>query len=172
VVGIIRKYVREFPGVADVGIVIHRHHGMTVAVFHRFPRRLRALGLHRHDAAVGELAQMARAGNPRQIPLLDVVQHVAFRVGCVEIGNRLAGQHLRHSAGEDLPLRRIGAPEIVGHQVAATQQILAQTGDFLRAQAPPSGLRSVNPRIVEEPGVGEAHVAWIAHIDTRQALQA
>ena len=88
------------------------------------------------------------------------------------IGDRLAGQHLRHGAGEDLPLRRIGAPEIVGHQVAAAQQVLPQARDLGVAQAPPAGLRGVDPGVIEELVVGEAEVARVADIHAREPLQA
>src|SRR5271165_3878580 len=66
------RHVGEFPGVADVGVKVHRDYGVAIAVLHGFPGGLRARRLHRSDRAIGAAAQMARAGNPREILLFDV----------------------------------------------------------------------------------------------------
>ena len=72
-------------------------------------------------------------------------------------------------SAEQLPL--FIAPEIVRHQEAAAQQILAQPRGFGVAQVPPAGLRGVDPGVVEDAVVGQAHVPRIAHVHAGQPLK-
>ena len=82
----------------------------------------------------GPAAQMARARDPGQILVLDVVQNVHHRVRVRDLGDRLTGKDAIHRQAEDLPL--FGSPEIVHHQEPASEQVLAEGADLGIASVP------------------------------------
>ena len=68
---------------------------------------------------------------------LDVVEDVHDGVVEGDVHDRLAGEDAVHRPAEDLPL--LGSPEVVGHEEAATQEVLAEDADFrlsLKSQYP------------------------------------
>ena len=130
----------------------------------------RAFGLLHGDAAARAAPQMARAGNPGEVLLLDIVEHVHHGIAMRQIHDRVVGQHAIHRQPEDLPLLR--PPEIVHHQVAAAQQIFAQALRPRRRSSPnirPAWRRSRDSRRASDRS---ARVARVAGIHARQAPDA
>src|SRR5258708_36209190 len=80
----------------------------------------------------------------------------------------MARQDALHGVTKNLP--RLGAPHVVGDQKAAAHQVFAQALDFGVAQAPRSGLRGVDPGVIEDAlVVEEGKVLGLADINAREA---
>ena len=79
--------------------------------------------------------------------VVDVVEGVKDLVAALEIFNGPVGQHLAHAVHKVLPILR--AVEIVDHEEAAFEQVLAQPFGFGIVEGPGLHLNGVDPRVVE-----------------------
>src|SRR5690606_32581173 len=62
-----------------------------------------------------------------------------------------------------------GAVEVVHHQKPTAQQIFAEPRSFLIVEMPAPDLDGIEPRIIEQIVVAQAHHARLADLDARQA---
>src|SRR5262249_42192949 len=121
------------------------------------------------DAAIVH-AQVTGTGDPRQVFLLDIVEHVHHGVAELDIVDGLSRKDAIHCGAENFP--SLLAPHVVGNQESAAQEEFAQASDFGIPTAQPAGLRGADPGMVPDPVVAKPEMTRLADLNASEAAYA
>ena len=86
-------------------------------------------------------ADVLRAGH--LVAVVQIVDGVEDRVVVGNVDDLPVREDLLHGLDEDIPF--VGAVEVVAHEEAAAQQVLAELGDLLLGQFPVADFDRVEP---------------------------
>ena len=109
--------VGVLPGVAQIHVVADGDHQAALVVVDAAPGARVAVLLVCHAAV-----QATLAGD--LVAVIEIVEDVEDLVAVVDIDDLAVGKDALHAGHEDLPLE--GAVEVVAHEEAAAEQVLAQ----------------------------------------------
>ncbi len=97
-----------FPGVADIGVVIHRDHHPALPSFMARQAGWVPNGCCTTTVPPGPRRRCRVPGMNERSFALNVVEHVHDGVRIAHVVDRLFGKHAVHGLGEDLPLLGFG----------------------------------------------------------------
>src|SRR5690606_15600120 len=136
----------------------------AVVVVDAAPLRLEAV-LFVRQAGIDELKARNLAA------VVEVVCDVEDRIVGGHVHDRAIGKYLPHAFDEARPLAT--AMEVVDHEEAAAQSIIAQPLRFYFTEIPAADLDRIDPGIIEEPFIHHSETDAVSRgLDAREASHA